>query len=169
MLYYFTVIRVLYDFQNHTAHTGSTLAHALSSGAAFPFKIDRFRFRGTLPDTERKKERKKERLIRNTQALPYHFPRYFLQHTDDRPARKRSSFPTFLRVARIFETQSSSSISRSTIRLERGGEEEKLETTREEPKRAFPLRRRSRDDRSIGKRVEMEARPVRKSFYLTAK
>ena len=59
MLYYFTVIRVLYDFQNHTAHTGSTLAHALSSGAAFPFKIDRFRFRGTLPDTERKKERKK--------------------------------------------------------------------------------------------------------------
>ena len=31
MLYYFTVIRVLYDFQSHTAHAGSTLALVVSS------------------------------------------------------------------------------------------------------------------------------------------
>lgn len=28
MLYYFTVIRVLYDFRSHTAHAGPTLADA---------------------------------------------------------------------------------------------------------------------------------------------
>ena len=141
--------------------------------AAFPFKIDRFRFRGTLSETgekkkERKKKRKNETLIRNTQALPYHFPRYFYstptigRHVSDRRFQLFTCRTTYFRNSQVPR------FANFTIRLERGG---KRSWRRQEKSRnAFPLGRRSRDDRSENAwNGSATGLCPRKSFYLAAK